>query len=55
LKHRIKFSDIPKLIEDALQIVASQTADNLQTVLSADAQARACIHQQLAQAGMSLL
>jgi 1-deoxy-D-xylulose-5-phosphate reductoisomerase len=55
LKHRIKFSDIPKLIEDALQNVASQTADNLQTVLSADAQARACIHQQLAQAGMSLL
>jgi 1-deoxy-D-xylulose-5-phosphate reductoisomerase len=53
LKHQIKFSEIPKLIEVALQNVASQSADSLQTVLSADAQARACIHQQLAQAGTS--
>ena len=54
LKNQIKFSDIPKLIEIALLNVASQSADSLQTVLSADAQARACIHQQLAQAGTSL-
>ena len=49
LNHRIKFSDIPKLIEITLQIVASQSADSLQTVLSADARARACVYQQLAQ------
>jgi 1-deoxy-D-xylulose-5-phosphate reductoisomerase len=49
LNYRIKFSDIPKLIEITLQIVASQSADSLQTVLSADARARACVHQQLAQ------
>ncbi|MCZ6578511.1 MAG: 1-deoxy-D-xylulose-5-phosphate reductoisomerase [Gammaproteobacteria bacterium] len=49
LNHRIKFSDIPKLIEITLQNVASQSADSLQTVFSADARARACVHQQLAQ------
>ncbi|MFA9421087.1 MAG: 1-deoxy-D-xylulose-5-phosphate reductoisomerase [Gammaproteobacteria bacterium] len=54
LNHRIKFTDIPKLIEQTLQQISSSRADSLDTVLSADAEARACVHQQLAQTGLCL-
>ena len=54
LNHRIKFSDIPKLIEQTLQQVNSSSADSLEAVLSADTEARAYVHQQLAEAGLRL-
>ena len=54
LNHRIKFTDIPKLIEQTLQEIGSCKADSLETVLSADAEARACVHQQLAGTGLRL-
>jgi 1-deoxy-D-xylulose-5-phosphate reductoisomerase len=54
LNHRIKFSDIPKLIEQTLQQINSSSADSLETVLSADTEARAYVHQQLAEAGLRL-
>jgi 1-deoxy-D-xylulose-5-phosphate reductoisomerase len=54
LNHRIKFSDIPKLIEQTLQQINSSSADSLETVLSADAEARAYVHQQLAESGLCL-
>ena len=54
LNHQIPFTDIPKLIEKALQEIKSGSADSLEAVLLADAEARACIHQQLAEYRMSL-
>ena len=54
LNHRIKFSDIPKLIEQTLQQINSSSADSLEVVLSADTEARAYVHQQLAEAGLRL-
>jgi 1-deoxy-D-xylulose-5-phosphate reductoisomerase len=54
LNHRIKFSDIPKLIEQTLQQINSSSADSLEAVLSADTEARAYVHQQLAEAGLRL-
>jgi 1-deoxy-D-xylulose-5-phosphate reductoisomerase len=54
LNHRIKFNDIPKLIEQTLQQINSSSADSLETVLSADTEARACVHQQLAESGLCL-
>ena len=52
LNHQIPFTDIPKLIEKALQEIKSGSADSLEAVLLADAEARACIHQQLADVRM---
>ena len=49
LNHQIPFTDIPKLIEKALQEIKSGSADSLEAVLLADAEARACIRQQLAE------
>ncbi len=54
LNHRIKFTDIPKLIEQTLQEISSSSAANLETVLSADAEARSYLHQQLAETGLRL-
>jgi len=54
LNNRIKFSDIPKLIEQTLQQINSSSADSLEAVLSADTEARAYVHQQLAEAGLRL-
>ena len=54
LNHRIKFTDIPKLIEQTLQQINSSSADSLEAVLSADTEARAYVHQQLAEAGLRL-
>ena len=54
LNHRIKFTDIPKLIEQTLQQINSSNADSLEAVLSADTEARAYVHQQLAEAGLRL-
>jgi len=54
LNHRIKFTDIPKLIEQTLQEIGSSSADSLETVLSADAEARTYVHQQLAETGLRL-
>ena len=47
LNHRIKFTDIPKLIEKTLLNIDSHDADSLQTVLADDARARNFVHQQL--------
>ncbi len=47
LNHRIKFTDIPKLIEKALQKIDSRDAQSLEIVLADDARARNFINQQL--------
>jgi len=49
LNHQIPFTDIPKLIEIALQEIKSGSADSLEAVLLADAEARACIRRHLAE------
>ena len=54
LNHRIKFTDIPKLIDQTLQKVSSTSADSLETVLAADAEARAFMHHKLAQPDLCL-
>jgi len=47
LNHRIKFTDIPKLIEKALQKIDSRDAQSLEIVLADDARTRSFINQQL--------
>ena len=47
LNQRIKFTDIPKLIEKALQKIDSRDAQSLEIVLADDARARNFINQQL--------
>jgi len=49
LNHQIPFTNIPELIDTALQKIKSGRADSLEAVLSADAEARACIHRELAE------
>ena len=50
LNHRIKFTEIAKLIEAALQHIDSNSADSLEVVLGDDARARNYVNQQLVQA-----
>ena len=47
LNHRIKFTEIPKLIEKALQKIDSRDAQSLEIVLADDARTRSFINQQL--------
>jgi len=47
LNHRIKFTDIPKLIEKALQKIDSRDAQSLEIVLADDVRTRSFINQQL--------
>ena len=50
LNHRIKFSEISKLIESTLQHIDSNTAVSLDVVLADDIRARSYVNQQLSQA-----
>ena len=52
LNHRIKFTDIPKLIEKAMQKLDSHDAESLDIVLADDARARNFINQQLVETSM---
>jgi len=47
LDERIGFLDIPRLIEDALDTVPVSAADRLETVLAADAAARAHVRRRI--------
>ena len=49
LNRRIKFTDIPKLIDKTLQKIDSRDAESLETVLADDARARKFVNQQLDQ------
>jgi 1-deoxy-D-xylulose-5-phosphate reductoisomerase len=49
LNHRIRFTEIPKLIEKTLQKIDSREIDSLETVLADDARARNFVNQQLVQ------
>ena len=53
LSHRIKFTDIPKLIEKTLQKIDSRDAESLEIILADDARARNFVHQQLVQTSTS--
>ena len=47
LNHRIKFTEIPRLIEQTLQHIKSNAADSLEAALDDDARARSYVNQQL--------
>ncbi|MCH7881314.1 MAG: 1-deoxy-D-xylulose-5-phosphate reductoisomerase [Proteobacteria bacterium] len=47
LNHRIKFSDIPTLIENTLQHIDAHSADSLDIILADDRRARAYLQHQL--------
>lgn len=47
LNHRIKFSEIPRLIEQTLQHIKFNAADSLEVALDDDARARSYVNQQL--------
>ena len=42
LQHRIKFTEIPKIVESTLNAISPTVADTLEVVLDADSQARGC-------------
>jgi 1-deoxy-D-xylulose-5-phosphate reductoisomerase len=54
LNHQIKFTDIPKLIQLTLEQIESTSADSLESVMSADADARVFVNQQLADFSLCL-
>ncbi len=47
LQHRIKFTEIPKIVESTLTAVQKVSADDLNTVLDADRQARSYAQSQI--------
>jgi 1-deoxy-D-xylulose-5-phosphate reductoisomerase len=52
LNHRVKFTDIPKLIEKTMQNIDSHDAESLDIVLADDARARNFVNQQLVETSM---
>ena len=50
LQGRTGFLNIPALVEDCLQAVPAEPADSLETLLAADARARAHVTERIAQA-----
>jgi 1-deoxy-D-xylulose-5-phosphate reductoisomerase len=52
LNHRVKFTDIPKLIEKTMKNIDSHDAESLDIVLADDARARNFINQQLVETSM---
>ena len=49
LNHRIKFTEIAKMVEATLLHIGSNNADRLEVVLDDDARARNYVNQQLVQ------